>query len=200
MRIVMDIDECMVHSVFRKVDASELKNIVTAKYSHLYCEDGAPFTAFCRPGITEYLKTINEFADVYAFTAALPIYAKSVIKHLDPNTTIFKHVWFRDSCTVMLHNDYEFYAKNLSKVFANNYEESRTLLVDNNIMSFVPQPHNGALVPDFYGDPADNLLPQLASFLELVEKESDVRPILHATYGIENKLKSLIESKKSNDI
>jgi TFIIF-interacting CTD phosphatase-like protein len=108
-----------------------------------------------RPGLHEYLRELAEVADVYAFTAAMSVYARPVINYLDPEKSIFQNVWYRESCTRLGVLPSVGYVKDL-ETLKHEYDPNRTVLVDNNVFSFIPQPQNGILVPAFYDDPKDD--------------------------------------------
>ena len=59
----------------------------------LMCEDNSPVHIRIRPGLKKFLEEVSKInCEVYAFTAGLPVYARPVIKEIDPNGTIFKKV------------------------------------------------------------------------------------------------------------
>jgi Dullard-like phosphatase family protein len=149
----------------------------------LTCEDQVPIKLHLRPGLHEYLKELTEVADVYAFTAAMSVYARPVINHLDPDKTIFKHIWYRESCTKTRVGNRMLYTKDL-KTLGDNYDSDRTILVDNNVFCFLPQRSNGILVPAFYDNPNDNVLPQVLNVVKELQNERDVKPALHDMFDL----------------
>ena len=40
------------------------------------------------------------------------------------------------------------------------------------------QPDNGLLVPSFFDDPQDDVLPTVLDFLRQLSKEKDIRPVI----------------------
>jgi carboxy-terminal domain RNA polymerase II polypeptide A small phosphatase len=135
-----------------------------------------------RPGLQEYLRELTEVADVFAFTAGMSVYAHPVIKYLDPEQKIFKKVWCRESCSV------SGFTKDLKKAMEHHFDPNRTILVDNNILSFIPQPSNGILIPAFYDDPEDDHLSEVLKVVKELQTESDVKPALHAKFNLVSKL------------
>jgi Dullard-like phosphatase family protein len=149
----------------------------------LKMEDDLGVKLHLRPGLQEYLRELTEVADVFAFTAGMSVYARPVIKYLDPEQKIFQKVWYRESCTRTQVGRNDLYTKDLESM-KQHYDPNRTILVDNNIFSFLPQPSNGILVPDFYDNPEDNVLPQVLKVVKELQTESDVKPALHDMFNL----------------
>ena len=99
---------------------------------------------FKRPGVDEFLRLASEKYDLYAFTASESFYARPLLRLLDPNGTIFKKQFYRDTCKLFRDG---IFAKDLHCIFGSAEEEgaglvdplSRVVLVDNNPLSFIPQ-------------------------------------------------------------
>ena len=153
----------------------------------LQMEDGLGVKLHVRPGLQEYLRELTELADVYAFTAAMSVYARPVIKYLDPEQKIFQNVWYRDSCKLIRVGHSELHTKDL-ETMKQHFDSNRTILVDNNIFSFIPQPSNGILVPAFYDNPKDNVLPQVLDIVKELQTERDVKPALHDMFDLTGQL------------
>jgi TFIIF-interacting CTD phosphatase-like protein len=81
---------------------------------------------------------------------------------------------------------------NVSSVYENNYRTScdarRVVLVDNNPLSFLPNPSNGILVSSFYDDPKDDTLEAVMELLHELDESEDVRPILEDRFGLRDAL------------
>ena len=160
------------------------------------CEDGSGVKLHIRPGLHEFLRALAEVADVYAFTAGLPVYARPVLRYIDPENDIFRNAWYRQSCSKIraVESDFVFYTKDL-EVLGKSYDPNRTILVDNSIFSFLKQPLNGIIVPSFYDDPTDRVLPQVLDIIARLQHEKDVKPLLHEMFDISsdvNEIKSII--------
>jgi NLI interacting factor-like phosphatase len=103
---------------------------------------------------------------------------------LDPKGTIFTKCWYRESC--VMDSKVGAYVKDLKLEWGNHLK--RTVLVDNNPMSFLANPSNGILVPGFYNDPHDTALPEVLRLLEELNEEEDVRPMLESRFGLKQSL------------
>ena len=147
------------------------------------------FAVLKRPFVHEFLDAVAKIADVYAYTAGTEGYAKPVFEHLDPQNKIFKKVLYRDSCVkirgvcrsrlITLQSGQVQYLKDLSKFGNEIFLPSRTVLIDNNPISFHLQPNNGLLVPDFYGaSHNDSTFNDTLKIIEHIHKLEDVRPLL----------------------
>jgi TFIIF-interacting CTD phosphatase-like protein len=83
-----------------------------------------------------------------------------------------------------------------SSLYANNNNSSnstscdvrRVVLVDNNPLSFLPNPSNGILVSSFYDDPKDDTLEAVMELLHELDESDDVRPILDDRFGLRDAL------------
>jgi len=171
LKIVMDMDECMLcceESVYNFDKVEGLERIAVTM------EDNAGIMrVHLRPGLRQFLKEISSFSDVYVMTTAARRYARPAIKVLDPESNIFKRTWWRE----ILVN-----GKDLTQL-KEDYDENRTVLVDNMISNFESQPSNGILVKEFTTDPKDNHLQDVLALLKYLVDEPDVRTVLAPMYG-----------------
>jgi TFIIF-interacting CTD phosphatase-like protein len=169
-------------------------------FKDLKMEDGLGVKLHLRPGLQEYLRELTEVADVFAFTAGLPVYARPIIKCLDPEQKIFKKVWYRDSCTYKRF-DFEsggftdFHTKDL-ETMKHYYDPNRTILVDNEIYSFLPQPSNGILIRDWVDNPKDDHLSEVLKVVKELQTESDVKPALHDMFNLTAKVDQFVNKYK----
>lgn len=65
---------------------------------------------------------------------------------------------------------------------------TRTVLVDNNPLSFICQPTNGVLVASFYDDPTDTALASVMQLIRHLDHAGDVRPILKEMFRLDTLL------------
>lgn len=69
--------------------------------------------------------------------------------------------------------------------------------MDNNPLSFLPNPSNGILVPSFYDDPKDEILEAVMELLNELDKSEDVRPILDNKFGLKETLGDLVKGSST---
>jgi len=186
--LVLDMDECLIHSNFQ-IDGEDIDNnyrqneyrpsqVDTYEDSfEIVMDDGERAIVNKRPGVDQFLQEVSEFCDIYVLTAGLESYAQPILDVLDPKGTIFAGRFYRDSCQVrkgMFLKDLSVVRKDLSKV----------ILVDNNPVSFLMQPSNGIPVPSFYGNANDRTFDSLTKVLNSLRDVDDVRPRLHELFRL----------------
>ena len=76
-------------------------------------------------------------------------------------------------------------------------DERRVVLVDNNPLSFLPNPSNGILVSSFYDDPKDDTLEAVMELLNELDESEDVRPILEERFGLKDALNDVVKGTSS---
>ena len=180
LTVVLDLDETLVHSIFhngdnsyRQIEARQ-KQVRHDKVQsfNLRLADGDAVTVNKRPKLAAFLKSMETEFHAQVFTAALSCYAEPVLNKLDPKRTVFKRRLYREGCTPTGTGAF---AKDLTLHFK---DLSRVVLVDNNPLSLMRQPDNGLLVPSFFDDPNDDVLPTVLDFLRQLAKEKDIRPVI----------------------
>ncbi|WCJ28033.1 Haloacid dehalogenase-like hydrolase (HAD) superfamily protein [Euphorbia peplus] len=134
-------------------------------------------TVFERPGLREFLKHINEFADLVLFTAGVEGYARPLVDRIDAENR-FSLRLYRPSTVSTQHREH---VKDLSSL-SNNL--CRTVIVDNNPFSFLLQPSNGIpCVPFSAAQPYDNqLMDVILPLLKHLSSQKDVRPVLYERF------------------
>jgi CTD small phosphatase-like protein 2 len=181
--LVLDMDECLVHSKFyNEVEyrQNEYRPTELQQYEdsfEIVMDDGERAVVHKRPGLDRFLEEASKHFDVYVFTAGLEAYGKPILDELDPKGTLFAGRFFRESCQQrkgMFLKDLRVVRKDLSKV----------ILVDNNPVSFLLQPSNGIPVPSFYDDASDRTLDSLTKVLTSLRDLDDIRPRLHQLFRL----------------
>lgn len=207
--VVLDMDECLIHSQFLQgpgakyahqlhqkgssaLDAGANKGVDTF---NITLPDGERVLVHERPHLHEFLKQVSSKYETHIFTAAMEVYAKPVLKMLDPHGEIFTGIHYRESC--QLDSTVGAYIKNLG-LFCESYDErerqrrlNRTVLVDNNPLSFLANPEHGILVSSFYDDCRDTTLPAVLDLLHELDKHEDVRPVLDARFRLREALEDI---------
>lgn len=77
------------------------------------------------------------------------------------------------------------FLKDLSVLGLESTDMTRTVLVDNNPLSFICQPMNGVLVSSFYDDPDDTALASVMQLIRHLDHAGDVRPILKDMFRLD---------------
>lgn len=132
-----------------------------------------------RPGLSEFLEELSQFAEVIIFTAGLEDYAKPIIDAIDPHGRFFVDRIYREGT---LRTEYYQCVKDMARV---NRSLERTVLVDDTPLAFLHQPDNGIPVLGFRGDPDDRLLMEaVLPLLQVLANTSDVRSVLQRRFDM----------------
>lgn len=227
--VVLDMDECLIHSRFFSMEDSlyrqheesrpdstgeDMQNNHSCESFELSLPDGDNVHVIKRPNLDEFLKAVTERYETYIFTAALEVYARPLLEVLDPDGSMFSGVFYRESCA----HDKKLgvYVKDLSILdcgsasvreggnsnwrkkqrIGEKLDQGKVVLVDNNPTSFLANPLNAILVPDFHGDPNDSTLDSVVELLRELESHDDVRPVLDAKFGLKKTLKDAIKQSR----
>ncbi|CAF2523331.1 unnamed protein product [Rotaria sp. Silwood2] len=162
--LVIDLDETLVHSVFRPVSNADF--VVPVEI------DGQVHQIYVtkRPHVDEFLRRVGELYECVLFTASLSKYADPVADLLDPNH-IFRSRLFRDSCTYYNGN----YIKDLSRLGRNT---RKVIIIDNSPLSYLFHQDNAVPVHSWFDDMHDTELLTLIPIFERLASVDDVIPAL----------------------
>jgi Dullard-like phosphatase family protein len=128
-------------------------------------------TVHTRPHVTDILLKLREHFELVLFTSASQKYAEALVGQFDPEGRIFDSRMYREHC---LDVGGGIFVKDLSAVL--DRQLSRVLLVDNCLYSGMNQLANLIPILPFTGDPQDDQLLELHSFLtQAVGLRGDVR-------------------------
>lgn len=204
--VVLDLDECLIHAeiidepcpasssssssyAYQKVPNHNNKSLprgaattgVEAFWVQL--DQNCSALVHMRPGLLDFLQEITSQYETHIYTASTSDYADVILDHLcsmvlgyTQNSDMFAGRWYRQHCAY--HNSQGgVYVKDLSHL---PVPLDRTVLVDNNPVSFLAQPENGILVNSFYDDETDRTLASVSRFIaqQLQSKLVDVRTVL----------------------
>ncbi len=148
--------------------------------------DGDVAHVALRPGLREFLVKLASKYHIAVYTAAVQSYANPVLDVIDPKGELFNQRFFRCSCRELNGA----FLKDLSRAFGKDFEPTRCVLVDNNPLSFMCQPHNGILLTSWYNDSEDTALEAVLDLLENLEDLDDLRPSLKEAFRMEELLKN----------
>jgi len=214
--VVLDMDECLIHSQFLQGPGEKFAHQVQQKGSspspadgvtgksvdtfNITLPDGERVLVHERPHLHEFLRDVSSRYETHIFTAAMEVYAKPVLNMLDPHGEFFSGIWYRESC--QLDSNMGAYIKNLDLLcesYDNDKERqqrlNRTVLVDNNPLSFLANPEHGILVSSFYDDWRDTTLPAVLDLLHELDKHEDVRPVLNAKFRLRQALDDITRGR-----
>ncbi len=199
--VVLDVDECLIHSNFCTVGAGKRYHQMEARPDtvsqvntvFIDMDDGEAVLVNQRPGLINFLEALADEFNVAAFTAGEESYASRVLDAIDPDNRIFSKRLFRQHCHAAKGG---IFVKDLRCV--EELELSRAVLVDNSPLSFIFQPNNGILVSSWFDDAEDSALNSVLQLLRYLAIEDDVRPVLQDLFGLETILKNYREYVANN--
>jgi len=197
--VVLDVDETLIHSqqvpagVFTRYNFSRRQQ---GDSFGLVLSEGVAIQVSKRPGLDGFLRWLQKRGyEVSLYTAGTKRYVEALLPRLDPEGVI-SHCLARDDC-VPAPGLPNVYLKDLRRVLSVSVgpdgsktvqpaDLARTVLVDNNPMSFAMQPANGLLVSDWLGgtpeeSPDDSEFERVKALLLKLESGShtqDVRDLL----------------------
>ena len=151
---MLDLDETLVHSVFRPVPRAdyvlpvEIEGVVHYVY---VCK---------RPGCDIFLEQLGRTYEVVVFTASLAKYADPLLDLLD-SANVIRARLYREACVFHEGN----FVKDLSLL---GRDARTTIIVDNSPASYLFQPENALACDTFIDDAADRELYVLMDVLEQI--------------------------------
>ena len=184
--LVIDLDETLVHTSFKKIPNPDLviqldttiykKKLENEKSEQLSIKKIVFAFIRIRPGVNEFLTQLSKHYDIYVFSASSKNYLSKIIKNIDKNN-IIKRCFCRDDCIMYVedkeedfdkpNNKYN-YIKDLKKI---NKDLRNIVFIDNNIISFKLQEKNGIPIKSWFDDYDDielyKLIPILKSIIRI---------------------------------
>jgi RNA polymerase II subunit A small phosphatase-like protein len=123
-----------------------------------------------RPYVAQFLKRMHKHYELVIFTASLSKYAEPLMQQLDPeNRCAYK--LFREHCTY--YNNA--FVKDLTRL---GRDMKDVIIVDNSPIAYLFQPENAIPATNWYDDPTCTELPRIATILERLVFEDDVRRVI----------------------
>lgn len=148
LRLLWDLDHTLLCSVCPFPQYSDPASALppTAYFDQqdddFECVADVPNTRTCwRPGARTALWLLSSIAQQHVFTAAQQSYTENILLRLDPNGTLFESVTHRDLDEA---KDCVHRGKDVTLVVGKQPDDlCRTILFDDKVKNFQPQPANG---------------------------------------------------------
>lgn len=167
--LVLDLDETLVHSTFKRIESPDV-------YLEVTVEDRlVPIYVRCRPGLIQLLEAAYRHYELVVFTASMEKYANPLLDILDPSGLVEARL-FREHCQRVgsgYVKDLRTLGRDLSQVILVDVK-----LIQNSPDSYTLQPENAIPIRTYIDDEHDTELMKLIPLLESLAKESDVRQAL----------------------
>jgi len=164
--VILDLDETLVHVPDHPLDRRADFDVLG--------HDG-----YRRPHLAAFLDGLRGRHDVAIWTTAQRDYADAIVSAIVPWRSELAFVWTAEQCSphVDAQTGHRGAIKDIEAVRSEGYDLSRTVMIDD-----APERHpcssaNLVPIPPFLGDPRDTELGRLATFIEALARQPDVRAV-----------------------
>ena len=187
--ILLDLDETLIHVDFE----NKYKNYDAILYFDNINENGEiekniQINLIFRPGLFQFLDYINNYFEVFIYTASYKNYADTIIDYIEKDKKYFSLRLYRENCIYLKPG---IYIKDLRII--NERELKNMIIIDNSLFSFANQLDNGILVTSFFNDLNDNFLLNLINYLQYyILNAYDVRIINKENFKFQEIKKEII--------
>ena len=191
--ILLDLDETLIHVDFE----NKYKNYDAILYFDNINENGEiekniQINLIFRPGLFQFLDYINNYFEVFIYTASYKNYADTIIDYIEKDKKYFSLRLYRENCIYLKPG---IYIKDLRII--NERELKNMIIIDNSLFSFANQLDNGILVTSFFNDLNDNFLLNLINYLQYyILNAYDVRIINKENFKFQEIKKEIINKNK----
>lgn len=164
--VILDLDETLIHAAERP--------LARAPDFRVY-----GYAIYKRPHVDGFLAGLFSQYDVAIWTASGRLYAEAVLTQLLGGVDRFAFVWCADRCTARFDEwtGSRSTVKPLRKVRKRGYDLARVLVVDDSPEKHVLNYGNLIHVTPFEGDAADTELALLATYIDSLASEPNLRAI-----------------------
>lgn len=175
-RLVVDLDETLIHSASRTTSHSNSAQGHMVEVRFAISGVSTLYYVHKRPHCDLFLSKVSKWYDLIVFTASMREYADPVIDWLESSFSgRFSKRLYRNNCIL---RDGVGYIKDLSIVCGPTVTLGEVILVDNSPVSYAMNVDNAIQVEGWISDPSDTDLLTLLPFLEALRYTTDVRDIL----------------------
>ena len=191
--ILLDLDETLIHVDFE----NKYKNYDAILYFDNINENGEiekniRINLIFRPGLFQFLDFINNYFEVFIYTASYKNYADTIIDYIEKDKKYFSLRLYRENCIYLKPG---IYIKDLRII--NERELKNMIIIDNSLFSFANQLDNGILVTSFFNDLNDSFLLNLINYLQYyILNAYDVRIINKENFKFQEIKKEIINKNK----
>lgn len=187
--LVLDLDETLTHCETNELNMIKCDKIISIKLNE---NKEKKIGLNIRPGLEEFLSSLQDKFVVVLFTASLKQYADSIVNEIDPEHKYFKYILCRHNCvSISFKKDKKneiYYVKDL-RVF--DVPMEKIVIVDNSVLSFVFQLNNGIPILPFYSNENDNELNDLKVYLHFFTQVKDVTREIQKSFGLAKQISAL---------
>jgi TFIIF-interacting CTD phosphatase-like protein len=164
--LILDLDETLIYATEEPLGRSHDFTI-------------GPYSVYRRPFLSEFLTSCSACFRLAVWSSASDDYVHTIVETIMPPGIEIAFVWGRNRCVRRydpeLYEDY--FVKDLKKVKRLGYCLDQVLIADDTPRKFERHYGNAVKVPPFFGDPDDDTLPRLASYLTSISHTTNVRSL-----------------------
>lgn len=164
--LILDIDETLL---FASQQALDQKHDFLAEHYFVYK----------RPYLEEFLEFAFNNFKVAIWTSSNELYANHIVKQIITSPDALEFVWARSKCVAKFNPEtWEHdYIKDLKKAKKNGYNLKDMIMVDDTPKKLRRNYGNLVRVTPFMGDQRDEELLDLATYLEQLKGEKNIRKV-----------------------
>jgi CTD small phosphatase-like protein 2 len=170
--LVLDLDETLIN-------CCELRDGPDMILVPIECSGDTRIMIKVRPFTQQFLCLMKEHFEIIIFTASSELYAKTVVKALDPQMEYISYVFHRDYC---METDKGIRIKDL-RIFKNRNLKDM-IIVDNFVPAFSFQLENGVPILEWRGNRNDEELMYLTNYLIKAKESDDMREYNRKNLGL----------------
>jgi len=183
LTVILDLDETLIHSEFTGTNdyrQAELRERVSGRrppdfsivlYEGSTEQEEEIVHVYKRPGVEEFLNKLAEICEPVIFTAALPMYARPILKQIDPKRKCRSRLY--RNATIRYRG-----IPHVKSLKAIGRDMARLVLIDNSPVAMCADPDNAILAKAYYDDPHDRELDRLYEAIKQMVHLHDIRPFL----------------------
>lgn len=174
--LVLDIDETLIYATKEQLHAQADFQLDFGKAGHYH--------VYKRPGLDRFLQNIFQRFEVGIWTSSGSDYAKAVLSNLPIEEGQLSFLLTYKDCTQKRNTDsfdqnfgQVTHLKKLKKLKRKGYPLEKIIMVDNTPAKVAQNYGNAVIVPDFQGDPEDQVLSDLWKYLVYLDQYDNIRSI-----------------------
>ena len=164
--LFLDLDETLIHTTF----AGEEQKV----------SDRHQPSVNYRPYLDLFLEEMSKYYNLVLFTASYREYAEKLLNKIDKNSEFILNVLARENCTKYNNN----FIKDFRIVLNKNFAREDMVMLDNKVISFAYNMHQGIPILPYYDDDTDTELRDIIPYLiELSSKKVVLKDTLKVRYN-----------------
>lgn len=197
LTVILDMDETLIHSEFTgkstidyrqaeerlKVSGRRAPDFTIKLYENT--PEQEIVHVYKRPGLDNFLKRLSEICEPVIFTASLPMYARPILKEIDPKRRC-KSRLYRNATVKFLGYPHVKSLQHLGR------DTRRCILVDNSPFAMCADPDNAIPIKSYYDEEDDRELEYLFEIIREMVTMEDVRPHLRRKFNFADTLQVIL--------